>query len=139
MAQNIFIAFGHEPAAHLELARFLQQLGHRPVLLAESDDLGLTIIEKFEHYAKQCQFAFAIFSPDDKQASELSGNDRWRARQNVVLELGWFMAQLGRRRVVILHKGQVDIPSDLLGVLHLPFQKSVFEVSEKIRQRLSNV
>lgn len=139
MTRKVFIAFGHDPAAHLELEKFLKSLGLEPVLLADMDDLGLTIIEKFEHYAKLCDFAFVIFSPDDQQLSNLNGTDRWRARQNVILELGWFMNHLGRRRVVILNKGTVEIPSDLLGVLYLPYNNSVFEVTEKIRQRLAGV
>jgi predicted nucleotide-binding protein len=68
---------------------------------------------------------------------DLEGDEKWRARQNVILELGWFMAKLGRHRVVILYKGSTEIPSDLLGVVYLRFQTSIFEVSEKIRQRLS--
>jgi len=40
-----------------------------------------------------------------------------RARQNVIMELGWFMARLGRKRVVILHQGEVEIPSDISGVV----------------------
>src|SRR5204863_8690813 len=98
-----------------------------------------TIIEKFEFYADSCVFAFVILSPDDKQLEALAGSERWRARQNVILELGWFMKHLGRKRVVILHKGSVEIPSDLLGVLYLPYEKSIYEVSEKIRQRLKGV
>jgi predicted nucleotide-binding protein len=47
------------------------------------------------------------------------------------------MAKLGRHRVVILYKGSTEIPSDLLGVVYLGFQTSIFEVSEKTRQRLS--
>lgn len=139
MTKKVFIAFGHDPTAHLELEKFLKSLGLEPVILADMDDRGLTIIDKFEHYAAPCEFAFVILSPDDRQLATLHGEDRWRARQNVILELGWFMHHLGRRRVVILHKGAVEIPSDLLGILYLPYDKTIFEVTEKIRQRLAGV
>jgi predicted nucleotide-binding protein len=133
---KIFIAHGHDSKSVLELKDFLVSLEMDPMVLFQLDDLGFTIIEKFEHYASQCEFAFAILTPDDKVADELSGIEVWRARQNVYLEIGWFMRKLGRRKVVLLHKGPIELPSDLLGILYLPFTKSIYEVSEKIRQRL---
>ncbi len=135
--RKVFLIHGHDSSAKYELKDFLASIRCEPILLSEQDDLGMTIIEKFEHYASKCAFAFALLTPDDKQASDLVGTAKWRARQNVILEMGWFMHKLGRSKVVLLHKGQVELPSDLLGVLYLPFKKSIFEVSEKIRQRLS--
>ena len=96
----------------------------------------LGYIEKFETYAKQCSFAFILLTPDDPSAKVRGVEGRWRARQNVIMELGWFMARLGRSRVTMLHKGVVEIPSDVSGVLYLSFLSSVLEVSERIRQRL---
>ena len=42
-----------------------------------------------------------------------------RARQNVVLELGYFVGQLGRSRVCAVHKAGVEIPSDYHGVIYI--------------------
>ncbi|MEV7136247.1 TIR domain-containing protein [Arthrobacter sp. NPDC093128] len=47
-------------------------------------------------------------------------HDRPRARQNVVLELGYAMGTLGRRRVAILHEDGLDLPSDISGVAYYP-------------------
>jgi predicted nucleotide-binding protein len=55
------------------------------------------------------------------------------------MELGWFMSRLGRNRVVLLHKGSVEIPSDISGIVYIPFQESVYEVASRIRQRLKGV
>jgi predicted nucleotide-binding protein len=46
------------------------------------------------------------------------------------------MARLGRDRVVLLHKGEVEIPSDISGVVYIRFKESVYEVADRIRQRL---
>ena len=135
--KKVFIVHGHESTAMYELKEFVSSLGLAPVVLAKEDDLGLTIVEKFEHYAKDCQFALVLLTPDDKQAEDLAGHEKWRARQNVILEMGWFMHRLGRKGMALLHKGSVELPSDLLGVLYLPFRGSIFEVSERIRQRLA--
>jgi predicted nucleotide-binding protein len=55
------------------------------------------------------------------------------------MELGWFMAKLGRERMLILHQGQLEIPSDILGVVYAPFSNSVTEPGETIRERLKGV
>jgi predicted nucleotide-binding protein len=43
-----------------------------------------------------------------------------RARQNVILELGFFLGKLGRKRVCALYQHNVEIPSDYAGVLFVP-------------------
>lgn len=96
----------------------------------------MTIIEKFEYYASDCAFAFILMTPDDRGGSKNDSDSQWRARQNVILELGWFMARLGRERVVILYSGELEIPSDISGVLYLKFDTSISEVQARIDQRL---
>ena len=41
-----------------------------------------------------------------------------RGRQNVIFELGYFAGALGRGRVCLLRKGEVEMPSDLFGVIY---------------------
>ncbi|MEO5356692.1 MAG: nucleotide-binding protein [Nitrospirae bacterium YQR-1] len=135
----IFIVHGHNEANKYELKSFLSELGLNSIILHEQDDRGLTIVEKFEFYAKTCRFAFVLLTPDDVIPQGLDSTEKkWRARQNVIMELGWFMGVLGRENVVILYKeGDIEIPSDISGVLYLPFTVSILEVSEKIRKRLT--
>lgn len=64
---------------------------------------------------------------------------KWRSRQNVIMEMGWFMARLGRSRVVILYQGELEVPSDIQGVVYIRLEQSVEEVAEPIRQRLKAV
>lgn len=138
MNRRIFIVHGHDSTAMYELKDFIVSLGLEPIALFQQDDRGMAIIEKFEYYGATCDCAVVLLTPDDK-VSAASGSDQWRSRQNVILEMGWFMHKVGRSRVILLHKGPVEIPSDILGVLYLEFNKSVYEVSEKIRQRLSGL
>lgn len=136
--KNVFIVHGQDEAKKLELKDFLSSLGLTPVILHQQDGLGKTIIEKFEYYAPQASFAFVLMTPDDKSQSHDSDSveSKWRARQNVILELGWFMAKIGRRRVVLLYKGELEIPSDILGIVYYHFTNSIKEVGEDIRQIL---
>jgi predicted nucleotide-binding protein len=48
----------------------------------------------------------------------------FRARQNVVLEMGMLLATLGRPRVAILLKTQekMERPSDIQGLIYIPFK-----------------
>ena len=48
---------------------------------------------------------------------------RDRARQNVILELGYFTGKLGRNRICALHRGSVEIPTDYLGVVYVPLDE----------------
>jgi len=59
-----------------------------------------------------------------------------RARQNVVLEFGFFMGLLGRDRVCCLYKGDIELPSDMHGIVYIPFKESVNEVRGKIVKEL---
>ena len=44
-----------------------------------------------------------------------------RARQNVVLELGYFIGRLGRDRVCALKRDDIEMPSDFGGVVYETF------------------
>jgi CheY-like chemotaxis protein len=120
---RVFIAHGHDEVAKLTVARFIEEMGMTPVILAEQANIGRTIIEKFEQNA-DVSFAVVILTPDD--TAFLRGRDAnacFRARQNVILELGYFFAKLGRKKVCALHKAQVEIPSDIHGVLCIPMDE----------------
>jgi predicted nucleotide-binding protein len=55
-----------------------------------------------------------------------------RARQNVILELGYFMALLKRKNVCCLYKGKLEYPSDIRGIVVVPFKRSVKEVRSTV-------
>ena len=60
----------------------------------------------------------ALLTPDD--AGSLQGEDiNPRARQNVIFEMGFFAGRLGRGRVILLKRGEIEIPSDYTGVLYI--------------------
>jgi predicted nucleotide-binding protein len=109
------------------VARTLARLDLEPIILHEQPNRGRTIIEKFEDYA-DVSFAVVLLTPDDMgyAASEDPSTARARARQNVILELGFFLGRLGRERVVALYTGDetFEKPSDYEGVLFIPVDTS---------------
>ncbi len=43
-----------------------------------------------------------------------------RARQNVILELGYFTGKLGRDRVFMPYDKDIELPSDYHGIVYTP-------------------
>jgi len=117
-SNKVFIVHGHDDAALQGLARFLERLGLEAMVLRELPNQGRTIIEKFEDSASAVGFAVVLLTPDDLGGALSSDALDARARQNVVFELGYFAGKLGRGRVCLLRKGDVEIPSDLFGVVY---------------------
>jgi predicted nucleotide-binding protein len=70
--KKVFIVHGQNEAKKLELKDFLAKLALDPVILDQQNDLGMTIIEKFEYYASQCVFAVVLLTPDDRTAPATS-------------------------------------------------------------------
>jgi predicted nucleotide-binding protein len=109
---------GHDDGALQAVARFLENLELEAIVLREQPDEGRTIIEKFEHHASEVAFAVVLLTPDDVGGAAISEQQSARARQNVIFELGYFVGKLGRGRACLLRKGEVEIPSDLYGVIY---------------------
>ena len=121
-SRDVFVVHGrdHTPLHHV--ARVLNQLGLNPVILSEQPGRGETIIEKLQRHT-EAAFAVVLLTPDD--VGHLVGEDsppKMRARQNVIFELGFFVGCLGRNRVCVLKKGDIELPSDWLGIEYKPLE-----------------
>jgi predicted nucleotide-binding protein len=118
---GVFLVHGSNDAAKSTVARFLERLNLNLTILHEQPDKGRTVIEKFEDNAS-VGYAVILLTADDVGAIRASPTDlQPRARQNVLLELGYFLGTLGRTHVCALREEGVEIPSDLAGVLYVPF------------------
>jgi predicted nucleotide-binding protein len=120
-SDEVFIVHGHDEAAKHAGARFVEKLGLNAIILDEQVSRGQTIIEKLEQKASNADFAIVLLTPDDMGAPKDKLDElKPRARQNVVLELGYFLRGLGRERVCVLHKEKVELPSDIHGIIYVP-------------------
>lgn len=122
VSSRIFIVHGHDEAMKQSVARFIEKIGLEAIILHEQANAGMTIIEKFENYA-DVGYAIVLLSPDDMayHQTETPDDAKPRARQNVVFELGFFIGRLGRDRTFALMKDNVEIPSDISGVVYTPY------------------
>ena len=115
LSNKIFIVHGHDNGAKSEVARFLEKIGFEAIILHEQANQGKTIIEKIDVYGN-VGFAVVLLTPDDEGCAR-GERPSPRARQNVILELGYFIGRLGRDKVCALKKGDMEIPSDFMGVV----------------------
>jgi predicted nucleotide-binding protein len=116
--------------------------------------MGRTIIEKLERESELPGYAFILLTPDDigcerdqsinieqfaysdQKLKDLNINFRYRARQNVIFELGYFLGLLGRERVCYLYKGDLELPSDISGIAYKRFTNRISEIAWEIRKEL---
>lgn len=114
---KIFIVHGHNEALKQEVARMVEKQGLEAIILSEQANRGKTIIEKFEEHS-DVGAAICLFTGDDHGKAKDATSENLRARQNVVFEAGYFMGKLGRENVVLIANPDIEIPSDLKGVVY---------------------
>jgi len=147
----VFIVHGKDRESLKKLKSMLKKFGLNSIVLHEQPSGSRTIVEKLEKYS-DVGYAFVILTPDDiagsrhkydrhlkKIGTRAIEDWRERARQNVILEFGYFIGKLGRDRVCCLHKGDVELPSDMHGIVYIPFKDSVNETRDKIIKELKAV
>lgn len=128
-SNSVFVVHGHNGEVKESVARFLTKLGLEPVILQEQINKGMTLIEKFETFASRAGFAVVVMTPDDvgypvPKGGEIEPDKKLRPRQNVILELGYFVAKLGREKTFVLCSEGIEIPSDIMGIVYTPIDKN---------------
>jgi len=135
-----FIVHGHDKTSLLELKDYLQNTlkWPEPVIIREQPNCGKTIIEKFEEHAGLIDWIFILVTPDDKAFDPKTNEEKRRARQNVIFELGFFYGLIGRLegRVVVLRKGDVELPSDIHGIAWINIDNGIHASGEEIRKEV---
>ena len=137
-SKKVFVVHGHNETIKQTVARTLENIGLIPVILAEQPDKGRTVIEKFENEGNDVGFAVVLLTADDKGRKNKARTMQSRARQNVVFEMGYFMALLGRERVMLLLQSGVEEPSDLKGVVYTKLDKDgawKFRLVKELREQ----
>jgi len=122
---EIFLVHGRNEGIMETIARFLEKLDLKTIVLHEQPNEGRTIIEKFENFSN-VGFAIILLTSDDRGGllNDNYASQKPRARQNVILELGYFLGKLGRKRVCAVYQEGTEIPSDYNGVLYIKFDEA---------------
>jgi predicted nucleotide-binding protein len=123
--KQVFVVYGHDTTSRTELEAMLRRWGLDPIILDQLPSEGSTLIEKLERHYPNVGFSVVLATPDDEAYPKGKPDEKkFRARQNVVLELGLLLAHLGRSKVAILLKDQeiMERPSDIQGLIYIPFK-----------------
>ncbi|CAK02386.1 hypothetical protein BT_2388 [Bartonella tribocorum CIP 105476] len=138
--KKIFIVHGHDHVALKQLTSILNDLNLEPYILQNTGGNGLTIIEALEQGICNdfIKFGIVLLTPDDIGYAKSKGKKtaQPRARQNVIFEMGMLMNALSRKNVAILIKQELELPSDIHGIIYIPFKKHVKETLKDLSYRL---
>ena len=125
---SVFVVYGHDQQCRDQLEAMLRRWGLEPLILDQLPTEGQTVIEKLESAIADADFGVVLATPDDEGHRAGHVDERtFRARQNVVLEMGMLLAKLGRRNVAVLLKTQENMerPSDIQGLIYIPFKDDI--------------
>ena len=119
---KIFIVHGHKTHLLDELSSYLQREGLKVIILRDELKKGSrTLLEILDELAVEAAYAVVLFTADDEGRKK--GDSSWknRARQNVVFEMGYFFGLLKRDNVCAVFDPDVELPSDLEGVMRIQY------------------
>ena len=139
--KQIFIVHGHDEESRDQLELALRRLGLEPFILMNTSGQGKTIIEALEGcigHDFSSAFGISLLTPDDVGYAKKDGEVKAepRARQNAILETGMLIASLTRKRMAIIVKGHIELPSDLEGIIRFHYNEHIREIIAKLCQRL---
>jgi predicted nucleotide-binding protein len=115
---RVFIVHGQNEATRRAVVTELNRLGLEAIVLHEQPNMGRHLLTKFIEEAELVTFAVVLMTDDDV-GSIKNGALAPRARQNVILELGYFLAHLGQPRVCALISPGLETPSDFDGIVYI--------------------
>ena len=113
---GVFIVHGRDHGRRDEVAAFLRLIGTSPIILGDQPAKGRTLIEKLEQEGNVKSAVIILTGDDVGAARDRASELQPRARQNVILELGYFVGRLGRENVIPLYEQGVELPTDYHGV-----------------------
>lgn len=126
---KVFIVHGRDVGIRAQVEAFLRRLKLEPIILQDMPNMGQSLLGKIRTNSGVA-YAVVLLTGDDEGRLNVVGNRnalpelKPRARQNVVFELGFFLAQLGDGHVAALCQDGVEIPSDFLGIMYIAWDEN---------------
>jgi len=115
---RVFVVHGQNEKTRDSVVAFLESVGLRAIVLHDQPNMGRHLLTKFIDEAELVTFAVVLMTDDDEGGAK--GQElRPRARQNVILELGYFLAHLGQPKVCALITPGLETPSDFDGIVYI--------------------
>lgn len=133
LSNRVFVVHGQNESARTAVASELERIGLEPIVLHEQPNMGRHLLTKFIDEAELVTFAVVLMTDDDV-GSIKNGTPAPRARQNVILELGYFLSHLGQSKVCALITPGLETPSDFDGIVYIRMDEAGNWKAELIRE-----
>lgn len=121
--KRVFISHGRSKEWYKVQAYIEKDINLATLELAQEPILGRTVLQKLNDESSRCGYAVIVMTGDDIVGEEV------RARENVMHEIGFFQGKYGLQNVTLLHEEGVNIPSNIHGLVYIPFPKDTVEAT----------
>jgi len=122
--KRIFISHGSSKD-WLQVQNYIEKdLEINTLELAQEPNKGRTVLQKLNEESKKCSFAVVVMTGDD-----IISDGEIRARENVMHEIGFFQGKYGLEKVCLLYEEGTNIPSNIHGLVYIPFPKNVIDAT----------
>ncbi len=92
--------------------------------LAQEPNKGRTVLQKLNEESDKCSYSVVVMTGDD-----LISDEEIRARENVMHEIGFFQGKYGLDKVCLLYEEGTNIPSNIHGLVYIPFPKNIINAT----------
>jgi hypothetical protein len=120
---RVFISHGRSKEWFKVQAYLERDLATRTLELAQEANQGRTVLQKLNEEALKCSYAVIVMTGEDISENQI------RARENVMHEIGFFQGKYGLENIALLHEEGVNIPSNIHGLVYIPFPKDTVEAT----------
>jgi len=108
---RVFMSHGHSDDWECVQRYIRDDLGIECIEFNQVASKSRTTIQHLHEVAAECSFAIILMTGDDAV-----GGGEYRARENVVHEIGYFQGRYDLDRVCILHERGTTLPSNIYGI-----------------------
>lgn len=115
--RNIFIGHGRKMGPLERVERFIEALGHNPLVVKEQPSKGKSIGQAVEGYLQSSECAILIFT------AEVEKEGAWHAGENVINEEGLSRKYVGERIIYLVEQG-VTLPTNFKEKVYGSFQEN---------------
>ena len=136
---NVFVVYGHNSEMHTSVLKYLHELQLNIIDLHASSHSGISSVLDL---LVDC--AIVLLSGDDRAIcyDEERGFEtlRYRARQNVIFEMGLFTGLLGRDKVIALYEKMpaFEFPSDITAMFFAEYDEGM-RWKKDLKNRLNKI
>ena len=125
LPRRIFISHGRSADWHKVQSYLEKDIGIDTLELSQEVNRGRTVLQKLWEESNRCSYAVIVMTGDD----QVTEGERPRARENVMHEIGFFQGRYGLENVCLLYEEGTNIPSNIHGLVYIPFPKSYIEAT----------